>query len=626
MISKTVATLCLGTMLTTTVLPFASSSVAKAADSTPVITEIPGTVSTEKAYDETFLSVTGYASVDGDIKDRTQYLNTEAHVKVSTGEEYLAAILAAKEGKVKIIELVADIDLGYNKLSAEAQKTYSSIIKSYKAPSANSSMSSTEMKNLYAGFTNLEMKESGVSQLTINGIDGLTIFSATGNSISHVETKITRGGNDIVIRNIHFKDMWQWDDDGKQKAVGWSNLKLNGGTNLWIDHCTFDVAFDGNIDIENGSSDITISWCKIGQNTTEALDKDGAIYRSITFMEGLYQAGKLTSGVYKGFRDKGATPEQIMQYSAYHKKCHLVGSGDKDAVDYYDSNGINYHDANSNTRLTLAYNYYVNVGQRVPMIRQGTGHLYNCYIDDTTHQDILKLSAFSSSASDYKLSRCLNARNGACIAADTCVFNGIEEPITGAELQGDDLSNMSAPWTTFFKNAYNRSLIVNSKVTNSKGTYTGSSWDNDGSNLLSANFKWNDKSTINNWVWSTTIVGNESMVKSALEKETNPTPFTIQYNKDEVLPYEYVVMPLEQVETYIPSHTGSGLLSMNEQGWTQVSYTVKKDETPEATPEITPEKKEEAPATGDVNAIYAFALLMVLGLTGMISSKKIRCK
>lgn len=63
--------------------------------------------------------------------------------------------------------------------------------------------------------------------------------------------------------------MWQWDDAGAQKEVGWSNMKINGGKNIWVDHCTFEIASDGNIDLENGATGVTISWCKIGDEATE---------------------------------------------------------------------------------------------------------------------------------------------------------------------------------------------------------------------------------------------------------------------------------------------------------------------------------------------------------------------
>lgn len=49
---------------------------------------------------------------------------------------------------------------------------------------------------------------------------GYRPLSPNGNAIKHTELKIA--GNDIVIRNLHFKEMWQWDDAGAQKEVGWS--------------------------------------------------------------------------------------------------------------------------------------------------------------------------------------------------------------------------------------------------------------------------------------------------------------------------------------------------------------------------------------------------------------------
>lgn len=532
------------------------------------VEEIPGTLSNLQAFDKSFYNVTGFASVNNSIKDRSEYVGTAAHKKVSNAKEFLAAIAEAKDGKVKIIELTDDIDLGWNKLAlTSSEKSQYSFVAQYGNPKPNDSLSTLTELN---GFTNPDMKESGVTKLSLSGIDGLTIFSANGSAIKHVETKLNKGANDIVIRNIHFKNMWQWDDDLKQKAVGWSNLKLNGGTNLWIDHCTFDVAFDGNIDLENGSTGISITWCKIGQDAKEDFVSGNAIYDSIMFMESLYQEGKLTTGsYYKDFRDGytnritgevvTASPEDIMAFSAYHDKCHLVGSGDKDYVDYVDGNGVVTPDANSNIKLTLAYNHYLNIGQRLPMIRQGTGHLINCYIDDSAHMDLSKGSKFVDAPSNYKFSRCINARNGASIAADTCVFNGVEDPIIGAESQGLDLGNMSGDWKIYFKNAYNRSLIVNSEVTNSVGTYVGSSWDNEGVNsFITKNYKWSDKSTINNWAWSSSIVGKEGYDKSNPPKGTDGKafPFEFTYNTDEKLPYEYNVMPLDEVKTIVPANAG----------------------------------------------------------------------
>ena len=530
-----------------------------------VVTEIPGTVSTESDYNNSFLSVTGFAS--GNVHDRSEYVGTEYYRVIDDEQKFLDAIRDAQSNKVKVMEITKDMDLGYeylsNLLTPEVLRKYN-FVRKYKTPS-------NELANVNGGFTNPLMEKSGVTTITVGNIDGLTIFSPNGSSIKHTELKIT--GNDIVIRNLHFKEMWQWDDAGAQKEVGWSNFKINGGKNVWVDHCTFEIASDGNIDLENGATGITISWCKIGDEALENPSKDGSIYQSIMFMEDRYQKGELKpqTSLYHQMRTGGATPEQIMAYSAYHKKCHLSGSGDKDFVNYVYSDGRVVEDANSNIKLTLAYNHYVNVGQRVPMIRQGVGNLINCYIDDSTHQTAADANPIFKQIGPYKLSRCLNSRNGACIAADTCVFNGIEEPIIGAEVQGDDTGNMTAVWATMFKDVYNHTLIVNSTVTNSKGTYTGSSWDNNGENLFTTGFKYRDKSTVGKWAWASHIVNESSYEKRDYTiEEAKPMEFT--YDTDGTLPFEYQVLPLEDVKEVVTGNSGAGVIEMTNAEWLQTDY------------------------------------------------------
>lgn len=547
---KSIIWLLVISFLTSTFL-IGGSKAIKAAD----FDSIPNTSKTFKNYDKSFMSVTGFASLG--VKDRSEYHGTSYYRKVMNGREFLQAILDASNGTVKVIEVAKDLDLGWLalNLSKEEAKTYSFV---------------TKYPNPTNGFTNPLLAESGVSKLSIANIDGLTIFSKKGKTIKHAEIKLQGSVNDIVIRNLNFDEMWQWDDTGKHKEVGWSFIKVNGANNVWIDHCKFSIAADGMIDVENGASNITLSWCEFGLEATEKPDKDSSIYQSINFMEDKYMANELgETSVYSNMRNAGATKEQIMAYAAYHSKCHLNGSGDKDYVNYVDKNGVEYKDGNQRIRLTLAYNSYSNIGQRIPMIRQGVGHLYNCYFDNSTHEEILEnVSAIATYGTD-KLSRALNARNGASIAADTCVFNGITEPIVGAEIQGMDTSNMNAPWDTLFQSAYNRNLIVNSKITNKNGTYIGSSWDNDGENLFTPGFRWYDKSTIGNWAWSSKIVGSENMSKS------NPPsdPFTFEYNYDEELAYTYNVLPLDKVESTIKKYAGADAVNMNPKDWLKIEYT-----------------------------------------------------
>ncbi|MCR8632744.1 carbohydrate-binding protein [Paenibacillus radicis (ex Xue et al. 2023)] len=550
MIKKILSSLVMGTLLVTSF--FNAGNVAEAA----VINTIPNTSKVEKSYDSSFLSVPGYASLG--VKDRSSYVGTSYYRTVSNGRQFLQAVLDARNGTVKVIEVTADINLGWTELALNSTEVsqYSFITK-YPDPTN--------------GFTNPLLIASGVSKLNISNVDGLTIFSTSGKTIRHAEMKLQASANDIVLRNLNFDEMWQWDDAGDHKEVGWSFIKVNGANNVWIDHCKFSIAADGMIDMENGASNVTFSWNEFGLAANQNPATTSSIYKSIDYMEQKYAAGTLntSTSLYYKMRHGGATKNQIMAYAAYHSKVHLVGSGDKDYTNYVGSNGVEVKDGNQRLRLTMAYNRYTNVGQRLPMIRQGTGHLFNNYFDNSTHHSALNSASAISTYGTDKLSRAVNARNGASIAADTNVYNSFNEPQIGAERQGDDTANMNAPFDVLFQNALNHSLIVNSTVTNSNGTtYTGSSWDNNGVNAFTSGMTWYNKSTIGNWAWSSHIVGVENMSKS-----TPPsTPFTFTYGTTEQLPYAYQTFPLSSVVTTVNQYAGVSKVTMSAADWLKKSY------------------------------------------------------
>ncbi|WP_163582809.1 hypothetical protein [Gracilibacillus saliphilus] len=522
------------------------------------IDSIPNTERHFKDYDNSYLSVTGYASKG--VHDRSEYMDTSYYRKAKTEREFLQALLDAENGDVKVIEIAKDLNLGWKALNLTEEETKKyRFIREYRDPTN--------------GFTNPKLVASGVSKIDVNNVDGLTIFSKKGKTIRSAEINLQRSSNDIVIRNLNFDGMWQWDDTGRHKEVGWTFINVNGANNVWIDHCQFSIASDGLIDIENGGSNITISWSTFGLPASEHPAKDSDIYQSIQYMEEAYIANTLGSdSVYYNMRNDGATKEQIMAYAAYHSKVHLTGSGDKDYVDYVSSSGMDYKDGNQRIRLTLAYNQYTNIGQRVPMIRQGTGHAYNLYLDNSTHQNVLDNVTAVAEHGRYHLSRALNARNGASIANDTSVFHDINEPIIGAEIQGLDTKNMADQWAELFQHAYNRNLIVNSKVMNQYGTFTGSSWDNNGENLFTTGFTWHDKSTIGNWAWSSHIVGSEDMEKMNPPSE----PFTFEYKYDEQLPYTYHVIPLDRVVDTVKEYAGANKINQSPKGWLKTEYSAKK--------------------------------------------------
>ena len=528
-------------------------------------TEIPNTTSSFSKYDASFLSVSGYAAAG--VHDRSEYVGTEYYRQVYTAAQLVEAIYEAQSGSVKVIEIMNDINAGYTEARVDSK---------YSDTSKDTCLFLQDSMNAGVSVINPLLQASGgVSKIQIKKTDGLTIFSRYGATLYRTEFDIQDSSNDIVLRNIKMDGSWQWDnhEEKLQKESGITYVKVNGD-NIWIDHCEFTIAPDGCIDMESDAHGVTYSWCKFGLDADEAVENE-TIYESIMYLEELYQMDlkAISEGTqtaydnvdvnggsrYRVMREKGATPEEIMQYTAYHSKVHLCGAGDKDTK------------TNPSLRLSLGYNWYQSVGQRVPMIRQGVGHMYNCYLDDSKHAALetkfQKTYGISSKYTGYTLSRAINARNGASIAADTCVFEAMNGPLVGEERQGDGTANMSDVWANSFSNAFNHALIVNSKTTNTNGvTYEGGSWDNNGENQFTADFKWHDKSTIKNWAWS-------SKVTTEFNSDTYAGVFDLEYHYDEKLPYEYKLVPLNDVEEVVETYAGMGVYDMTPQQWCQTTYT-----------------------------------------------------
>lgn len=561
----------------------------------PYITKIPGTVHDEKELDGSFLSVSGFAK--GKVNARSQYTEGMPEYAVVNNEaEFLQAIMDAQQDLVKVIEIRADLNLGWYELTEDEQDEYGEVIEPY-----------LDSQGGDAPVGSPVLIESGISTITVDGIDGLTIFSTTGNTLKHAEFKFNSEVNDLVIRNLEFDEVWEWDDwrnsglgttggRGNRKRTGWTNIKLNGCNNVWIDHCTFGNSFDGNIDVENGSSGVTISWCKIGDDNVEV---GSVIYKTAMYLEELYQQSKLENSdvdsfnIYRIMRDNGMTVEQIMKFMSQHDKCHLGGAGDADSwlydkgakKFYTEEEGPDYEktDANEKIRLSLAYNYYSDIGQRLPMIRSGMGHVYNCYINDW---DLAEVCAIINSDPMKKgqtineqikanggtcvtLARGMDARDGASIAADTCVYYGAQTAITGTAYHPNG-GNISAGFEKTWE--YNYALVVNSSFQKygSEEVYTGSSWDNNGSNPFIQDVDyWDVENSVKNQAddkkAATDIIGKWKWRQAGI----NTTPD----GDTENLGYEYQTFPLEDVKENTETYSGFRKLDMSAEDWLRIEYT-----------------------------------------------------
>ncbi len=180
-------------------------------------------------------------------------------------------------------------------------------------------------------------------QITFPTAGRLTLQNQTGKSIlglagaKLISVDLTSGGSgilyaknssNILIKNITFEGPGAYDVDGND------NLTIDNCTSVWVDHCTFQDALDGNLDIKNASDLITVTWTKFQYLKTPIPGGSG------------------------GSND--------------HRFSNLFGSGDDATQD------------EGKLRITMQYCWWgPGVKERMPRVRFGKVHLLNNYFNSS---------------------------------------------------------------------------------------------------------------------------------------------------------------------------------------------------------------------------------------------------
>lgn len=89
-----------------------------------------------------------------------------------------------------------------------------------------------------------------------------TVEGASGSQLTGCGLTIV-GASNVIVRNLTFDD---WDDDA---------INIETSTNVWVDHNTFGVGYDGSVDTKRGSDYVTISW-----NHFDGQDKNSLVGHS----------------------------------------------------------------------------------------------------------------------------------------------------------------------------------------------------------------------------------------------------------------------------------------------------------------------------------------------------------
>ncbi len=337
--------------------------------------------------------------------------NDARYRKVTTATELVAALRDAKASSsnpVKVIEIVNDLNMGYNEVGT--------LLTSQTSNPLRPNLPATKHPALIA---------SGVTLLDIQDFNGLTIYSKNGSTIRHAELNI-KGGTNLILRNLKFDELWEWDEGtrGAYDTNDWDFVTIGDGggvtADIWVDHCTFTKAYDGVLDIKKGASRITISWSEV---VPAATGPGSFVQRQFDALE----ANRAGNTMYNLLRTNDVfTQEQVIAIALPQKKGHLIGSTNLEGLTTY--------------TVTLHHNYYKDLQDRMPRLRGGDVHGYNLFIDSSNARIVKKMrddvvaanpslaSALSSTYSFGITSQGSISTEGGAVQIENSVFWGVLTP------------------------------------------------------------------------------------------------------------------------------------------------------------------------------------------------------
>ena len=488
------------------------------------------TITIASALPNSAFNLTGFANgtTGGGVVAET---NT-AYVKVTNALDLANALISAYKtaGSVKIIEITTNLNLGWNEIGSTVQN-----------------LASTPFRAHNSALLHPALLASGVSLIDIHPRTGLTIFSAAGATIKHATFNV-KGCTNIIIRNLKFDEMWEWDEatKGQYDKNDWDFIDLgNGGavSNIWVDHCTFTKSYDGILDTKAGSSAITISWCKY-TGDDGATNANSFVWQQINALE----SNRTAYPFYNFLRNNGFSSTEIATIIQGHDKTHLAGANDLDPN-------------NATISMTFHHLWLNNVWDRcVPRLRAGNVHDYNLYADDTLAYAAKNLRNLRAAAMSTNNQNTLN---------NTYDFN---PPLNGAiatengallvekSVYIDCLTPLRNNQTDPSNPAYTGKVLALDTIYQLNGTYfRGNSTDPGGTNTLGP-----VQAPVIPFAWN--LTGG-------------------------TLPYTYTADDPGQLPTILAAGAGAGTVNWNKTNWLLTTYA------PTA-PTLTAQPQNQSVATG----------------------------
>ena len=261
----------------------------------------------------------------------------------------------AKKGNY-VIYVDGMIDMTDGKMPSKASES-TSALDSWIASKSSVATSLATWKTYYAGGNTDSADESGAyktnrqtlsnawsSLITINVESNTTIIGLTDESGVKGGCFKISGKSNIVMRNLIIQDAYDpfpQIEKGDGFNANYDAIEIsNGSKYIWIDHCTF-------------------------RDTISKTDSD---FDTVTLSDGAEKKYQ----VFDGLCDiKQASDFITVSYCKFmdHDKTQLIGHSSSYTAD------------TNHQTITLHNNYYLNCGQRLPMVRFATIHIYNNYYD-----------------------------------------------------------------------------------------------------------------------------------------------------------------------------------------------------------------------------------------------------
>ena len=146
-----------------------------------------------------------------------------------------------------------------------------------------------------------------------------------------------KGAENVIIRNLRFRDLWEFDSSGQYDDLGWDYVRVTSAgkkpsRRVWIDHCDFGRVYDGQVDVVHGSDLVTVSHC-------------------------IFQ---------------GEGPER-------HKKSMLIGHSSSASARAVDQGRLN---------VTIYGCWFRNLESRCPRLRSGNVHFFNNLVEKVNNGTI----------------------------------------------------------------------------------------------------------------------------------------------------------------------------------------------------------------------------------------------